>query len=213
VGSDQSSNDANSFACFLLTDGTVHCSGTQSGGSLGDGTSASYIYFADTVLTAASTPLTGIGSIACGYDHCCALTADQTTLYCWGDNTYGALGRTGDPTYAAPVQGLSGHVAQVAGGKVLTCAAMTNLTAQCWGHGATGQIGNGTSNNSNPTPSTVTMADGGVLSPVVNVAAGDGFACAVLSDQTAWCWGYGSQGALGNDLGAGRPNPVQVTMP
>jgi alpha-tubulin suppressor-like RCC1 family protein len=203
-----------SFACYLLNDGTVHCSGTQTAGSLGDGTNAANLYFADTVLTAASTPLTGIGSIGCGYQHCCALTADHTTVYCWGDNSDDALGRTtGNFEYAAPVQGLSGNVVQVASGKSLTCAAMTDHTAQCWGYNIYGQIGNGTTSTDTPTPSTVTMADGGVLSPVANVAAGDGFACAVLGDQTAWCWGYGSQGALGNNLGAGSPNPVQVVMP
>jgi alpha-tubulin suppressor-like RCC1 family protein len=47
--------------------------------------------------------------------------------------------------------------------------------------------------------------------PAVQVGCGNGFTCAALADGTAWCWGAGSEGELGDGKTAFSSGPVQVS--
>src|SRR5437879_8780047 len=42
------------------------------------------------------------------------------------------------------------------------------------------------------------------------VAAGGGHSCAVMADQSVWCWGQNTTGQLGNGTIADSTVPVQV---
>ena len=75
----------------------------------------------------------------------------------------------------------------------------------CWGSNASGQLGDGTTVNSN-VPVFVTG-----VSNAVSVSVGDSHACARLSDSKVKCWGAGATGALGNGLPASSGTPVFVT--
>lgn len=50
--------------------------------------------------------LPGVVSVSAGLGHTCAVTADDT-LWCWGDDRFGPLGREGaiEPLPPAPVPG------------------------------------------------------------------------------------------------------------
>ena len=73
-----------------------------------------------------------------------------------------------------------------------TCAVLSDNTVQCWGYGLLGNLGNGSSSNSN-IPVTVSN-----ISTATAVAGGEDFNCALLSDGTISCWGNGSYGSFGN---------------
>src|SRR5690606_20419563 len=45
---------------------------------------------------------------------------------------------------------------------------------------------------------------------VAGVAAGGNHSCAALTDGSIWCWGYNSDGQLGDDTTTTRLVPVQV---
>ncbi len=73
-----------SYACALLSGGTVTCWGWDAEGLLGDGTM-------NGSSPVAVSGLTGATAIAAGWDSTCALL-DGGTVACWGDNAYGELG-------------------------------------------------------------------------------------------------------------------------
>lgn len=199
-------------SCLVLMDGTVHCAGAA---SRGDGIAVQgAISFADEALFPDSGPLTGVANIACGYQHCCAVQKNQLTVNCFGSNLLGERGTMNAQGFAwvdSPVTGLTGKVLSIAAGYFTSCAVIDNGTVQCWGANDWGQVGNGTMGGGVYTATTVA---GLPSSPPVSVmTGGHSQACAVLADGTAWCWGNGLYGLLGDGQGKSSLKPVQVLAP
>jgi len=69
---------------------------------------------------------------------------------------------------------------------------IANGAAFCWGKG--GFLGNG-----GISPSSVSVAVGGLASGVTAIAAGSGHNCAIMNGG-AWCWGLNDFGQLGNEI-------------
>ena len=72
--------------------------------------------------------------ISAGAHHTCAIIGTTSTVWCWGDNSLGALGdgtRVSSPT---PVQvaGLTGATAVTVGDNH-SCALLAGGVAKCWG--------------------------------------------------------------------------------
>ncbi len=160
-------------------------------------------------------------AVTAGVAHTCALLSDGS-VQCWGLNAYGGLGNgsftSGSPGgIATPgaVTSLGGSATAIAGQGLGTCALLTNGSVRCWGRDYYGELGNGmylTSGNQGvATPGTVM----GLARPATKIAAGYSFACALLDDNTIWCWGmdYGNElgdGMQRTDLPNGSATPVQV---
>jgi alpha-tubulin suppressor-like RCC1 family protein len=127
---------------------------------------------------------------------------------CWGLNQFGQLGNGTNTDSLTPVNvtGLTSGVAAVFAGDAQTCALTTSGGLKCWGNNANGQLGNGTTTNSN-TPVDVT----GLTSGVTAVATGDNHTCAALSTGTIRCWGWGTSGQLGQGAITSSLAPVTVT--
>ena len=103
------------------------------------------------------------------------------------------------PTSATPLFG------QLSAGEYDTCGIADAGQVWCWGGNAWGQLGNGTN-----VTSTVPVRVTGLDAPAVAIAAGWFHTCAILSDGTLWCWGFGESGQLGNGMSQGSSVPVQV---
>jgi alpha-tubulin suppressor-like RCC1 family protein len=93
-----------------------------------------------------------------------------------------------------------------------TCARQSDGTVKCAGSAGDGALGvapppsGGTGHEANlPTPVTV---EG--LSGVVDVVAGAGFSCALLTDATVRCWGRNGAGQLGDGTKNYSWQPVKV---
>ena len=85
------------------------------------------------------------------------------------------------------------------------------MSGHCWGSDASGQLGRAgaTSLAALPAPVTVTGVAG-----AIDVAAGYAHTCAVLNGGSVMCWGYDSNGQLGNGTGdAGIVTPAQSATP
>jgi alpha-tubulin suppressor-like RCC1 family protein len=70
---------------------------------------------------------------------------------------------------------------------------LSNHTVKCWGKGRDGALGDG-SDESSATPVEVS----GITS-AVSIAAADSFACAVLENGEARCWGKNNYDDLGKE--------------
>jgi alpha-tubulin suppressor-like RCC1 family protein len=159
------------------SDGTMWCWGYNASGQLGDGNN-----------TNSSTPvhvpgvggvgfLTGVAAIAAGNQHTMALKSGGT-IWCWGYNGGGQLGDGSFTDRSTPVQvlgpGSIGYltgVTAVAAGMIHSVALKSDGTVWDWGYNGMGQLGNGTTNDSD-VPVQVTGLD--IVSPTGSVTIDDG---------------------------------------
>jgi alpha-tubulin suppressor-like RCC1 family protein len=152
-------------------------------------------------------------AISAGYDHTCAL--EGGSAYCWGNNTRGALGdgTTGssDVPVAVDASGvLAGKsLTQMAIGDQLTCVLDSAGAAYCWGFNVAGELGDGTTSNSDVP---VAVDTSGVLAgkTLVQITAGNDQACALDSAGAAYCWGNNASGQLGDGTTSSSDVPVAV---
>jgi alpha-tubulin suppressor-like RCC1 family protein len=192
---------SNSFSCALLASGTVDCWGTGGFGQLG---TASSVGSPTPVAISGLAP--NIMAIAAGGDFVCAL-AKAGTVQCWGNDAVGELGDGprdgGNTTSPSPVsvQGLSG-VTEITAGDAHACALVSGVV-WCWGQGASGQLGNGSTSKS-ATPVQVKTLTG-----VTAIAAGTETTCALTGSQMV-CWGGNNANEIEQSPNP-SPSPVAIT--
>ncbi len=143
--------------------------------------------------------------------HLCA-NEWRYSLLLGGGNSQGQLRNGTTTTSNAPVAvTMPANVSFIAinTGYLYTCAVTMTDTAYCWGYNYFGQLGNGTTTNSNipvavPMPTNVLFAA---------IDAGTNHTCALTTTGTAYCWGYNYYGVIGDGTTTNRTTPVAVTMP
>lgn len=141
--------------------------------------------------------------VAVGKDSSCAIRADSS-LWCWGANTYGQLLLTSASNRLTPVEVASTAWGQVACGQSHSCAVSNRATLACWGNNSSGQLGSVTA----PPAGGQTNVPGG---PWQSVATGVYQTCAIKQDATLWCWGDNTNGQLGTSDTNPSTTPIQVT--
>jgi alpha-tubulin suppressor-like RCC1 family protein len=87
-----------------------------------------------------------------------------------------------------------------------TCALLSDSTVRCWGRNASGQIGDGTTDD-RAHPVEITALRG-----ARRVVIGDDHACAVLGDASAVCGGKNEHGQLGDGTTTSRKTPAPVSV-
>ncbi len=201
------------FSCTVVAGGVVRCSGNV---PRADGVSGGVFLASTAKVTGGATNFTGAANVAAGYQHACAVqAADRGVVNCWGANNFGQLGIATPgvdyPEYVqGPVGGLTGKVMNLSAGYQHSCVSLDNGTAQCWGYGGNGQLGQG-QKISSTTAVTVQGLPGGKV--VRSVSAGFQVSCATMTDGTGYCWGKGDKGQLGDGMGQQSDIPVQVSAP
>ncbi len=196
------------FSCALRISGTVHCWGVNAiEGNLGNGTytNSDIPVQVSTLSAATDLAVTRWAQYVDGRNlHACAVQTGSA--YCWGNNDSGQIGTIGQPSYPTPqpISGLGGSAGQVAVGS-FSSYALVNGTIRSWGSDGDGQLGDGAGNSSGHTPRAVVAITG-----VQAVESGSEFACAVLDDNTAWCWGANHYGQMGNGTTSVQDVPGQV---
>jgi alpha-tubulin suppressor-like RCC1 family protein len=128
--------------CAVTTANKAYCWGDGSAGQRGDGTQSEKQY---TPKAVAGTHL--FSRITVGFDHACALTTTNR-VWCWGRNTFGALGDGSTTLRTMPIRVSGTHAfAQVSAGERWTCATTTAGAGYCWGSNNIGMLGDGTTHD------------------------------------------------------------------
>lgn len=97
-------------------------------------------------------------------------------------------------------------IADLALGSSHSCALLTDASVHCWGDNNYDQLGEGGTATSHANPVAVPGLVG-----VVELAAGGAHNCARFADGTARCWGYNSDGELGDGTTIRARVPVVVS--
>lgn len=190
-----------------ISDGRVFCWGNQQNNKVGNGVTTNTNQLSPVQITGGGLGAAAATEISVGVNHSCAVA--NSKVYCWGLNTSGQLGQNNTTTYTTPVEvagALNGKaVSKVAVGNNFTCA-VANARSYCWGSDASGQLGNGSSGNSN-TPTLVNN----MLGTSTDIQAGTDFACAVETGVTK-CWGSRANGRLGDGGSTTGTQQTPVTV-
>ncbi len=187
--------------CAISSSGGAKCWGYGGEGQLGNGDARSQ-YRPVNVLELAS----GVRAISAGMRHTCALTS-VGGVKCWGSNSNGNIGDGTNIQRNVPVNvnDLTSGVTAIAMGGYHGCALTAIGGVKCWGYNDGGQLGDGTT-TSNSTPVDVK----GLTQGVRAIVSGFLHSCALTVTGAVQCWGYNSNGQLGN--GTTNQSTVPVTV-
>ncbi len=144
---------------------------------------------------------------------------DGTRALVWGYGGDGALGTGSTSNELAPAQVTAGANAvntwgtnwySMDGGWDQTCGVGTDQRAYCWGLNDYGQLGDGSTDDSDVPVAVAPGANTGNTWKSVS-AGSDYSSCGVGTDAHAYCWGYnGPDGQLGDGTTNDSTVPVEV---
>jgi len=213
-------------SCALSSDGLMYCWGYNASGQLGNNTQTDSAVPVQVGGALTGLTITDIGGTR---DTSCAIASGK--IYCWGGNSYGALGINSGVSYVlTPTLVVAGNTSttlataytatmlSTSGSRSSLMCAVADALAYCWGHNSIGQIGDGTTTQRNlPTE----VSNTGVLSgKTITSISQDGYytiasgalehACVVASGSL-YCWVKNKGGQLGDSTTTDRTTPVAVT--
>lgn len=173
---------------------TIQCWGDGGNGRLGQGAGG---------IEPVPVVVPGVDGLVLGAGGTRACVADGTTLHCWGSNTFGELGPGLATLFSPASTNVDASVAQIAIGRSHMCVRDDAGAVQCRGRNQRGQLGAGMG------PDRDAFLPVELERPATQIAAVDDSTCAVLADDSLWCWGHD----LSGKLGLGRPVALSAPTP
>lgn len=118
--------------CAIMGDQTLQCFGNNANGQLGNGTTIT------SRTPVAVLGLTGVSMVVAGDNHTCAVTNNNTSVYCWGDNSVGQLGKGTTEDCTVPNQKVVGlpadqTIVDISASDKVNCVLLSNDDVYCWG--------------------------------------------------------------------------------
>ena len=166
---------------------------------------------ASKTLTQPPLTLSGVKSVTGqGQSYCALLTNGHVD--CWGSNGFGQLGngngKVKSSSRPVAVTGIGGKGVLTGVASVVSdafgygyeyCAVLKSGGVDCWGYNLDGQLGDGTTKNSDTPVAVKGVGGSGLLTGVVQVQPEIYGFCAALSSGGAACWGLNEDGQLGDN--------------
>jgi alpha-tubulin suppressor-like RCC1 family protein len=207
------------FSLVLGKDGTAWTWGYNESGVLGQNHELMHEFYPVQVKGPdGDNLLTGLTAVSSGRNHAMGLHQDGT-VWSWGSNSSGQLGDGTRESKPFPVQviapegvGTLKNVVALSAGARHSLALLADGTVWAWGDNNRGQLGVSSIPYSY-TPVQVESIEGGFLSEVTAISAGDQFSLALKADGTVWAWGQNEFGQLGDNTKTDRSIPAQVLDP
>jgi alpha-tubulin suppressor-like RCC1 family protein len=191
----------NSHSLAVRQSGTAWAWGFNNAGRLGDNSTVDK-----------SSPVLVVGGftdwcqISAGGAHSLGLRQNGAA-WAWGYNSQGQLGDNTTVNKSSPVSVVGGFTnwCQVSAGIAFSLGVRTNGTAWAWGCNSNGRLGDNTIVSKSSPVSVV-----GGFTDWCQVSAGCLHSLGVRTNGTAWAWGAGSCGRLGDNTVADKSSPVSV---
>jgi alpha-tubulin suppressor-like RCC1 family protein len=144
--------------------------------------------------------------ISAGSAHSLA-TRQNGTAWGWGCASLGRLGDNSIVDKSSPVSVVGGFTdwCQVSAGDCFSLGVRQSGSAWAWGSALCGRLGDNTIVSKSSPVSVV-----GGFTDWCRVSSGAAHSLGVRQNGTAWAWGLGSGGRLGNNTVADRSSPVSV---
>jgi alpha-tubulin suppressor-like RCC1 family protein len=192
------------FSLGVRTNGTAWSWGRGTGGALGDNSTADK-----------SSPVSVVGGftdwcqVSGGYKHSLGVRQNGT-VWAWGYNASGQLGTNtagGGTSTSSPVSVVGGFTdwCQASAGYQHSLGVRTNGTAWAWGNNCYGRLGDNTTVAKSSPVSVI-----GGFTNWCQVSGGYRHSAGVRQSGTAWGWGNGTSGQLGDNTTENRSSPVSV---
>jgi alpha-tubulin suppressor-like RCC1 family protein len=181
--------------CGVSSEHRLWCWGRNTTGAVADGTTS---HRDDPV--PASTTATTWADVTIGALHACARQQDDS-LWCWGDAVQAGLEQ---PSTVPVLVAAERPTAMVAAGRSHTCRITPGGALGCVGHGAAGELGDGSGPLSVPVE--VPAPEGRTWS---SVRAGADATYAIAGSEL-YCWGANAEGQCGDGTRNQRIAPVRV---
>jgi alpha-tubulin suppressor-like RCC1 family protein len=201
------------FGLALGSDGEAYGWGDGTSGQLGNGAMTS----SDVPVAAAAGAVpsgTTFTQLAAGLINSLALGSNGR-VYAWGWNSDGQLGNgsTSPSNVPVAVSAPAGtSFTQIAAGGDHALALSSSGQLYAWGRNAEGQLGNGTTTNSD-VPVAVSAGAIPAGATITQIAAGYDDSFALTSSGLLYAWGSNDEGILGNGGATNSDVPVAVDLP
>jgi alpha-tubulin suppressor-like RCC1 family protein len=194
-----------SYSMAVRTDRTLWGWGANNLGQLGNGTTNAIADYPSNPVQIGA--LANWNAVQAGLNGTTFATDTTGKIYSWGDNTAGSLGQgvfdTPPASAAVPMQYGNIQFSQMTSGDQYSLMITPGGALYATGLNTYGRLGLASSASS---PVQV-----GTLTNWKQVACASTTSIAVKTDGTLWAWGYGSNGALGNNTSAlTNSSPVQI---
>jgi alpha-tubulin suppressor-like RCC1 family protein len=196
-----SAHPVGNIVLAIRADGTAWAWGPNSVGQLGDNSTTNK---SSPVLVAGG--YTDWAQVSAGSSHGLGVRSDGTA-WAWGAANYGRLGDDTTVSKSSPVSIVGGFTdwSQVSAGGSHSLGVREDGTAWGWGAGSFGRLGdNSTTNKSSP----VSVVGG--FTDWIQVSGGNTHSLGVRENGTAWAWGSGGFGRLGDNTTVAKSSPVSV---
>jgi len=198
-----------SHTAAIDSDGGLWMAGANNEGQLGDGTKQDSFTL--------KKVMDSVAKVSAGDLNTMAIKTDGS-LWTWGNNKYGQLGNgtrneykfdyvefvnniVSDKGKTKPVK-IMDKAASVSAGMSHAMAVKTDRSLWAWGSNSDGQLGDGTTEDSNKPVK--------IMDDVAFASAGKRYSVAIKTDGSLWAWGNNSDGQLGNGTTERSKVPVKI---